>query len=213
MCCVEIYDDLDALDIKVSIDRQITLRGRVDNVESYLQFDLFADLQKISAYQDKRIGFPRLDEKMNGLQVGLYVVGGVSSVGKTTFVHQLADQLAEQGNHVLYFSLEQSKLEMVTKSIARTSAKLDLKQAISSIAIRKGANSSILQQAIETYKTYASNISIIEGNFETNVLTIQAYIQQYIAQNHVRPIVIIDYLEVAPDFRRFTTIRSFNNAG
>ena len=196
------YDDLDDLSIKVSIDKQIALRGRVDNVESYLEFDMLNDLAKISAYQDKRIGFPKLDEKMNGLQVGLYVVGGVSSVGKTTFVHQLADQLAEQGNHVLYFSLEQSKLEMVTKSIARTSAKLDLKQAISSIAIRKGANNSMLQQAIETYKTYASNISVIEGNFETNVLTIQAYIQQYIAQNKVRPIVMIDYLQIMPPIEK-----------
>ncbi|MEE1130232.1 MAG: bifunctional DNA primase/helicase [Caryophanon sp.] len=195
-------DDLYSLGIKVSIDKQIALRGRSDNVECYLDFDMLNDLEKISAYQDKKIGFPKLDEKMNGLQVGLYVVGGVSSVGKTTFVHQLADQLAQKGNHVLYFSLEQSKLEMVTKSLARTSAKLDLKHAISSIAIRKGAKGQQLQKSIEHYKTYASNLSIIEGNFETNVMTIQAYIKQYIEQNHVRPIIVIDYLQIIPPIEK-----------
>ena len=48
----------------------------------------------------------------------------------------------------------------------------------------------------------ARNLSIIEGNFDTNVLTIQAYIQQYIELNNVRPIVMIDYLQIMPPIEK-----------
>ncbi len=51
------------------------------------------------------------------LYPGLYVLGAISSLGKTTFCGQMADQLAFVGEHVLYFSLEQTRLELVTKGL------------------------------------------------------------------------------------------------
>ncbi|MDR1537755.1 MAG: hypothetical protein LBU32_07125 [Clostridiales bacterium] len=38
-----------------------------------------------------------MDPLCGGLYPGLYVIGAISSLGKTTFVHQLADQLAGYG--------------------------------------------------------------------------------------------------------------------
>ena len=52
-------------------------------------------------------GFPNLDEILDGgLYAGLYIVGALSSLGKTTFCLQVADQVAQAGRDVLIFSLE-----------------------------------------------------------------------------------------------------------
>ena len=71
-------------------------------------------------------GFPKLDKAISGwsgggLPVGLYVVGAISSLGKTTFLLQIADQMAEAGRDVLIFSLEMSRFELMGKSISRHS--------------------------------------------------------------------------------------------
>lgn len=50
-------------------------------------------------------GFKKLDENLGGgLFEGLYVVGAVSSLGKTTLVMQIADQIAQGEQDVLIFS-------------------------------------------------------------------------------------------------------------
>ena len=58
-------------------------------------------------------GFPSLDEALDGgLYEGLYILGAVSSLGKTAFCMQIADALARQGQDVLIFSLEMSEYEL-----------------------------------------------------------------------------------------------------
>jgi replicative DNA helicase len=55
----------------------------------------------------------------DGLYEGLYIVGAMSSLGKTTFVTQIGDQIANNGTDVLIFSLEMSRYELMAKSISR----------------------------------------------------------------------------------------------
>lgn len=67
-----------------------------------------------------KTGFNNLDTLlMGGVYPGLYVVGAISSLGKTTFVLQLAETFAKQGKQVLFVSLEMSRLEIVSKMISR----------------------------------------------------------------------------------------------
>jgi replicative DNA helicase len=44
-------------------------------------------------------GFSKLDEKLlgDGFYEGLYIVGAMSSLGKTTFITQIGDQIANKG--------------------------------------------------------------------------------------------------------------------
>ena len=114
---------------------------------------------------------------------------------------QLADQIAETRRPVLFFSLEQSRLELVTKSISRTARKMnpgnqtDLK---TSLQIRKQyANNETMDAAFMAYKTrIAPDMNIIEGNFKTTIDTIRATISKYISETASRPAVIIDYLQI-----------------
>ena len=66
-----------------------------------------AYIEKQATRPALKTGFSKLDEALDGgLYDGLYVIGAVSSLGKTAFCMQMADQLAMQGRDVLIFSLE-----------------------------------------------------------------------------------------------------------
>lgn len=71
-------------------------------------------------------GFQELDKKLDGGFLGgnLIILGAISSLGKTTFALQIADQMAWRGKDVLIFSLEMSKLDLNAKSISRNTFKL-----------------------------------------------------------------------------------------
>lgn len=72
-------------------------------------------------------GIKGLDDLLDGgLFPGLYILGAVSSLGKTTFALQIADHVAEEGRDVLFFSLEQSKEELMAKSVSRLTASMEL---------------------------------------------------------------------------------------
>lgn len=146
---------------------------------------------------DIKTGFPDLDAKADGLYSGLYCLAAISSLGKTTFALQLADQIAEAGNDVLFFSMEQSRLELVSKSIARKIAQLAPDKWITSTEIRKGAQAQVVQEAIKGYKAdVADRISIVEGNFNCDISFIGDYIRHYIKRTGSRPVVFIDYLQI-----------------
>jgi replicative DNA helicase len=171
-----------------------------ENVGYYIRHLMGADLARFK--NEIKTGFNNLDQKAGGLYPGLYVIAAISSLGKTTFTHQMADNIAAAGNDVLFFSLEQSRLELVTKSIARWTAKKDLATAVTSLAIRKGY---LPQQVKDAAQEYAAAVgdrfSVIEGNFNCTVSFIGNYIRGYMARNKAaetgsRPVVIIDYLQV-----------------
>lgn len=81
-------------------------KNKPDNALLYLESLFEKDIEKIKEYKKIKTGLKSLDEHIKNIYPGLYVVGGISSIGKTTFVHQIADNVAEQGHDVLYFSLE-----------------------------------------------------------------------------------------------------------
>ena len=171
---------------------------RPHNTLKYIENKYYKDL---SAYNEKsiNINFNVLNNHLDGIHNGLYIIGGGSSVGKTTFCHQIADQLAEQGHNILYFSLEQSTMELITKSITRIRAcKFKESEKIDNKKIKKGDNSEGTQKAIDYYKNnIGRNFSIIEGNFNCTVGYIKRYIGEYMLNNsNIKPIVFIDYLQV-----------------
>jgi len=155
------------------------------------------DIKKLSSYQLKSTGFRNLDTCLNGgLYAGLYVVGGVSSLGKTTFIHQMADNVAKQGNKVIFFSLEQSKMELISKSLSRETFKTDHKEALTAKKIMYGTITNTLRESITNYLEPSKNIKILEGNFDTTVKTIRKYIENHISMNEDNPLVIVDYLQI-----------------
>ena len=168
-----------------------------DNALNYINTQFLEEVSQVAEYKSRRTGFPNLDAKLNGIYPSLYVIGAISSMGKTTFVHQIADQMASDGEHILYFSLEQSRLELTSKSISRETFKLNPSHAETSLYIMQNKNmSNIRKDAIEKHKKYAGNIHIIEANFNITVTHIRNYVENYINITGIRPVVVIDYLQI-----------------
>ena len=142
-------------------------------------------------------GFPSIDSKTK-LYPGFYVLGAISSLGKTTFVHQMCDQLASMGERVLFFSFEQTTLELATKSLSRIMARRNTSLAMTALQIRMNSTDARVKNAIAEYNRYSNNITIVECNFKVNIDEIEQYVCKYISEHNVRPIVVIDYLQVIP---------------
>ena len=168
---------------------------RTLNMNTYTH-DIMPD--EIRAFQAGGLiksGYDNLDALTN-LYPGFYVLGAISSLGKTTFTHQLGDQLAAAGHHVLFFSMEQSALELASKSLSRILAKEDASTALTSLEIRKNKNPDLIREAVNKYAVFSGKMTIIECSFSMTIDDIEKYVNNYIKQNSIKPIVIIDYLQV-----------------
>lgn len=141
-----------------------------------------------------KTGYKNLDEK-TAIYPGLYVLGAVSSLGKTTFIHQLADQVAAQGMPVIFFSLEQSTLELVTKSLSRTLAGAGQK-VMTSLDIKKQIHDPKVTEAIREYTSCPKKITIVESAFGTTIDDIENFVTDRIQQTGEKPLVIVDYLQI-----------------
>ena len=171
--------------------------AKPDSMADYISRAFDEDVERFKAASIRKTGFPNLDKVAGGIYPGLYVMGAISALGKTTLIHQIADQMAGAGEHVLFFSLEQSRFEMASKSLARITAYRNIRSAVSSLDIRKGNITLAVQEAQKVYaKMIAPRMSIIEGNFNCNISFIGDYVARYIKKNGRKPVVIVDYLQI-----------------
>lgn len=165
------------------------------NVSDYLKSEFFNEVMEFDSFDKVGTGFANLDRVTN-LTPGLYVIGAISSLGKTTFMHQICDQMAKAGSHVLYFTLEQNRLNLVSKSLSRIMARHDVLNAMPTKEILMNFKDRRVAAAIDEYLTFAERVTIIECSNKVTVGDIQEAVSRYIAINKVRPVVIIDYLQI-----------------
>ena len=167
-----------------------------DTAQEYLD-EFFKQVEYNKNRKILKTGLANLDDELHGIKTGLYVIGAISSLGKTTLISQVADTLASQGEKVIFFSLEQSKFELVAKSLSRQSYYLKANQGKSQAEFMNfNYEDELSNEALAKYFEFANNISYIEGNFDLNVIGIRKYIENYINVNNVKPIVIVDYLQI-----------------
>lgn len=156
-------------------------------------------------------GFEKLDSVLDGgLYEGLYILGAISSLGKTTLALQIVDQIAEAGNDILIFSLEMARMELMSKSISRLTL-LDtienngnIQNAKTAREITTGlrylnyndAEHDLIQQAITDYGEFAENIFIHEGIGDIGTAQIRETIEKHITFTGKKPIVLIDYVQI-----------------
>lgn len=178
-----------------SENKRPSLTFRLSNMQRYLHEDMPAEMKEFVDGGKSKSGYKNLDAVTN-LYPGLYVVGAISSLGKTTFIHQMADQIAEAGQSVLFFSLEQSTLELASKSLSRIMAKKDATAALTSLQIRKNGTDPRVKVAVDEYSRYANNLLIAECTFRATIDTIEGTVINYIQKTGKKPVVIVDYLQV-----------------
>ncbi|HFI0639973.1 TPA: DnaB-like helicase C-terminal domain-containing protein [Streptococcus suis] len=173
-------------------------------------------------------GFPMLDKCLDGgFYEGLYIVGAISSLGKTTLVTQIADQVASKGHDVLIFSLEMARAEIMAKSISRhtvmevlqTGGEMKNAKTVRGITAgnryEKYSNTEreLIKNAVQTYSGYAKHIYITEGVGDLGVNQIRATVEKHTRYTGNTPLVIVDYLQIlAPANERATDKQNTDKA-
>lgn len=156
-------------------------------------------------------GFESLDALLDGgLYPGLYVMGALSSLGKTTFVLQLADNVAASGRDVLIFSLEMARKELIAKSISRltfthcmekdgnTRNAKTTRGILSPVRYNKyrPEELKLIFDAVKSYKAYAGHIYITEAMGDVGVKEIRERVKKQIRITGKPPVIVIDYLQI-----------------
>lgn len=218
---------LEALEGDLSVDDLID-----DQEPDAIQIESVADgLQAFKDYIKASItaptistGFTQLDALLDeGLHSGLYVVGAISSLGKTSFVLQVADQIAQQGIPVIFFSLEMSQYELMAKTVSRLtylySANPQDAKTVRGVLNGKRyenystAEKDLLETAMTKYAEFAKNLYIVEGVGNIGAELIEASVETFIEHTGKKPVVIIDYLQIlAPAEPRATDKQNTDNA-
>lgn len=154
-------------------------------------------------------GFKQFDTAIGGgLYPKVYVIGAIPSLGKTTFVLQIADNIAAAGNDVLIFSLEMAKEDLIARSISKHTAviaesKQNMRLAKTELGITSvqryktysTEDKQVIQDAYNAYAAYAADhISIYEGRCTAQA--IKERVEQYINIEGRKPLVIVDYLQI-----------------
>lgn len=129
---------------------------------------------------------------LGGLREGFYVVAGYPGSGKTTFMRQVAENIAASDHPVLYYSLEMSAFELWSRAIARLSGR-PMGQILSGKAPKK-----LVEKASVQYEKIAQNIWTIEGSGTITLSSVAGHIRQAYNQLGKVPLVAIDYLERIP---------------
>lgn len=159
-------------------------------------------------------GLEELDEALGGglPEVGLIVMGALSSMGKTTLASQLADTVAKAGRSVLFVTIEQSAEEITAKSISRYMARYSRadgtavwasSQAVLSPEERArweggdGEKIGTLYRACEEYTADVDGrLLIMEGVEQPGVSDVRTVAQRMAERDGAAPVIFIDYLQL-----------------
>ena len=165
-------------------------------------------------------GFSYLDKALDGgLYEGLYIMGAISSLGKTTLILQIADQIAQSGQDVLIFSLEMARAELMSRSISRHTVQIALNSGVDSRNAKtargittgkrydnyNSAERELIRNAIKAYASYADRVYISEGAGDIGAAQVRDTVNNHITFTGNTPVVIIDYLQILAPYNERAT--------
>lgn len=207
---------------KVVIALKQVIYNKYNNLRNFLNYINSPHVPPIST------SFSSLDRALDGgFNPGLYILGAMSSLGKSTLALQIADHVARK-QPVLYFALEMSANELVAKSLSRLSYLVgtqgadsvypkynDTAQSSLPVArnILKGHwpnqftsdVQTCLNIALNSYAEISANLNLISQIDRPKASDIEKQVVDYMTETHKKPLVVIDYLQLlAPEDDRAT---------
>lgn len=159
--------------------------------KEYFQNEWMSDIEERRKYAEKPTGFKYLDD-YQVFMPAMYVVGGLPATGKTTFVWQMLNQVAEQGSEAVFVSCEMSYHEIIPKNLARLCFAEDSNTTLTSTDIMLGAKSPALSRALEIAKK--SPVKFVDGT-GTTLENILDFLRSNCDFTRT-PVIAFDYLQI-----------------
>ena len=182
--------------------------NRVNQLQQQARFKL-TDFAKIDKWEKNirtsrkaiSTGWDSLDKVLDGgLYEGLYVIPGTPGTGKTALALQMAFQIAQQQQDVLYISMEMGEEEIYERHISRISYQLfwnDEKSRYKAKTVHSMIQEGkTVAQARELFKKVAPylrtecSVGTIDADDIRNIVEIYKY------ELNSLPVVFIDYLQI-----------------
>lgn len=194
----------------VKIEQEIQEENEKILTQNSCYSHLNSILNKFISNRNKKLlstGYSKLDKALGGgLYNSLYVVGGISGLGKTSVVLNIIENLAKEEQDVLFISLEMSREELVAKSLSRfvretVDKRLTPMDYPSQRDIQNGnfeIEAPYFQEGLVNYTEASKHIFIKEANFNYNTELIREDIIKHKALRGKSPVVVVDYLQVLP---------------
>lgn len=158
-------------------------------------------------------GFAGLDNLLGGgLFPGLYVLGAPSSLGKTTLLLQIADNIAASGRDVLFFSLEMGRWELLAKSLCRI-AGIKEKITVRDILTNKLPCETLETLLTQYNQTAGEHLFVVQGDSGLTPAQVMAKAKEHREHRGQSPIVIVDYLQIlSPEAPRLSDKQNTDHA-
>nr|UAD85267.1 replication helicase subunit [Crassiphycus crassissimus] len=202
--CHQIYnkvsESLESTVHKIPKENLVTFQDLIGDLLIQLKYQ---NLNLVQYSIDQNIilsGFQKLDELIQGLQSGdLIVIAGRPSVGKTSFVVNIAfNILASISFGMYFFSLEMSKMQILSKFVAIASGVSAQSISLSKLTLNEWYHLNKICSELIKYNVYINdtpNMSIDYIEYASKLLSYETGIIK---------LVIIDYLQLVK-------VESFNS--
>ena len=151
-------------------------------------------VKEMKEYASRKTGFANVDSEQI-FTPGLYVLGGLPALGKTTFAWQLLEQLARQGEKCVYCSYEMSEFELYTKSVARELFGRDRNTGLTSAGIRRGDETRMLKEILTEFEEIGIDLTVVEMQ-EQDIDALMYELMKYCVEK--APVIVLDYLQIVP---------------
>lgn len=151
-------------------------------------------VQEMKSYAQRKTGYENIDLEQI-FTPGLYVLGGLPALGKTTFAWQMLEQLAKSGEKCVYCSYEMSEFELFTKSVTREVFKRDRNTGLTSAGIRRGDGSRTLNEILCEFEDSDIDLNVLEVQ-EQDIDELLFKLRKYCLEK--APIIVLDYLQIVP---------------
>lgn len=204
----DIAANLDEIERKMNAEKVERLEAHNKRTGSARYVELAEQLKRGAGIPTVPTGFSELDRELEGgLHPGLYVLGALSSMGKTSFALQLADQIAQGGNDVLYFSLEMAASELIAKSLSRLTylncngIQSNAKTATGILMANRypgysDTEKELIEAAGRVYGDFADCLYFYEGIGDLGVTQIRQAVEEHRTLTGKPPVVFVDYLQI-----------------
>jgi replicative DNA helicase len=189
--------DIDTYEILKTFEKACSISLIDNNGFDYLEKidEHCSELQKVFKYIPS--GWKWLDERIGGgfLATGraLYVFYGVTNVGKSIFLGNIATNILNQDKTVVLISMEMSE-QVYAKRISAQLSKISMDNLSTEIPL--------LKTKLNSYKVKHKNSKLIIKEFppkSVSVTHIKTYIQKLISSGIKPDVIVLDYLNlIAP---------------
>lgn len=151
-------------------------------------------------------GMKNLDCALGGgITPGLYVLGAIPNLGKSTLALQIAQNISAGGNPVLFFSMEMPKTRIASKALSRQIFMNTRNPRYSSDMLlnEESAADTTLWKQVDIARAQVAedckNLYVIErDDMICSAKDIEKIVAQFMADqtDEKKPVVVVDYLQI-----------------